>query len=166
MRLAIEARAEGQSYAGIYYLLDDELPAAAGTYPIKVQFSTTAQNGVGAFTASEFQNVQQGTSPFVTTVAAPVTTDCSAQPSRGVALNFTQTGSFGYAVIAARAGTTAMATPGVLVETMNLVQNQPTPLMGLAGYAGPINGNTTLSWTVANCSNTAGAGVVLKRVGD
>jgi len=167
MHLAIEAKStEGQSYAGIYYLLDGELPVLAGTYPVKVQFSTSAQNGVGAFTASEFQNVQQTATPFVTSVAAPSDVDCLIQATRGVALNFNQAGSFGYVVIAARAGTGAMATPGTVAETMNLIQSQPSPLAGLAGYTGPIGGNSTPSWNVSNCPNTAGAGVVLKRVGD
>ncbi len=167
MHSAIEVNATEavSSSAGIFYLLDDELPALAGTYPVKVQFSSNPDNGSGAFTAIEFQNVQQ-TGPFVTTSSSPLTTDCSSQASRGVALNFNQAGSFGYAVIAARGASSAMATPGTLVETMNLLQSQPAPVMGLAGYAGPINGNTTLSWNVTNCANTAGVGVVLKRVGD
>jgi len=167
MHPAVEARsAEAQSYAGIFYLLDDELPATPGSYQVKVQFSTSAQNGAGAFTVTEFQNVQQGSTSFVTTVAAPSDANCNVQANRAVALNFNQAGSFGYAVIAARAGTNAMPTPGVLVETMNQTQNQPLPLAGLAGYAGPLAGATTLSWNVQNCSNTANAGVVLKRVGD
>ncbi len=167
MHSAIEVNSnERQSYAGIFYLLDDELPPMPGTYPVKVQFSSSPLNGSGAFTAIEFQNVRQTASPFVTTTAAPSDANCSTQMSRAVPLTFTQAGSFGYAVIAARAGTNAMATPGLLVETMNLTQNQPAPLAALAGYAGPINGNTTLSWNVSNCSNTAGVGVVLKRVGD
>jgi hypothetical protein len=167
MHAAIEAKAnEGQSYAGIFYLLDSELPATPGTYQVKVQFSTGTESGAGALSVTEFQNVQQTPTPFVTTVASPSDTNCNVQANRAVALNFNQAGSFGYGVIAARAGTNAMPTPGVLVQTMNETQNQPLPLAGLAGYAGPINGATTLSWNVSNCSNTANAGVVLKRVGD
>ncbi|MEI9938803.1 MAG: hypothetical protein WDO69_16410 [Pseudomonadota bacterium] len=169
MHVAVEAKStEAQSYAGIYYLLDNELPTLAGTYSVKVQFSTTAQNGVGAFTASEFQNVQQTPSPFVTTVSAPSDADCSTTPTRGVTLNFSQAGSFAYAAIALRqsTGTSPTATPGTVVETSNQTQSQPSPLSGVAGYGGPINGNSTLSWNVSNCSNTAGVGVVLKRVGD
>jgi len=168
MHSAIEVNSSmSQSYAGIFYLLDDELPATPGTYPVLVQFSTGNGNGTGAFTVTEFQNVQQ-TGPFVTTTANPSSdVNCSANPpSRAVALTFTQAGSFGYTVIGARAATIATATPGAVVETMNLLQNQPTPLRGVAGYAGPINGNSTLSWSVASCSNAAGVGVVLKRVGD
>jgi hypothetical protein len=168
MHSAIEAKAnEAQAaYAGIFYLLDSELPVSAGTYPVKVQFSTSPQNGAGAFTVSEFQNVQQTPSPFVTTIAAPSDVNCTTTPTRGVTLSFTQAGSFGYAVIGARGGTTPMITPGAVVETMNLLQSQPLPLLGLAGYVGPINGAATISWNVGNCSNTAGVGVVLKRLGD
>jgi len=168
MHPAIEANTnEAGSYAGIFYLLDSELPANAGSYPVKVQFSPGAQNGAGAFTVSEFQNVQQtGSPPFVTTVASPSDTNCGSPSTRGVLLNFNQAGSFGYVVMAARSGTGAMATPGTVVETMNLIQAQPFPLAGLAGYVGPINGTSTPSWTISNCPNSAGVGVVLKRVGD
>ncbi|HEY3256355.1 MAG TPA: hypothetical protein VGJ91_20490 [Polyangiaceae bacterium] len=168
MHSAVEVSSGGASYAGIFYLLDNELPPTPGSYQVKVQFSSGNNNGTGAFTATELQNVQQPTGNFVTTTAnASADTNCSANPAtRGVTLTFTQPGSFGYAVIAARAATTAMATPGALVETMNLLQNQPTPLTGVAGYAGPINGTSTLSWKVATCSSAAGVGVVLKRVGD
>ena len=168
MHPAIEVNTNEQgSYAGIFYLLDSELPANAGSYPVKVQFSFSAQNGSGAFTVSEFQNVQQtGSPPFVTTVASPSDANCGNPSARGVTLSFSQPGSFGYAVIAARAGTGAMASPGTVVETMNLIQNQPFPLAGLAGYVGPINGTSTPSWTVSNCPNSAAVGVVMKRVGD
>jgi hypothetical protein len=168
MHSAVEVNSSlSQSYAGIFYLLDSELPATPGPYPVKVQFSSGTASGTGAFTVTEFQNVQQ-TGPFVSTTANPSSdTNCSVNPAtRGVALTFSQPGSFGYVVIGARAATTATATPGTVVETMNLLENQPSPLRGLAGYAGPINGNSTLSWTVSPCSNTAGVGVVLKRVGD
>ena len=154
------------AYAGIFYLLDSELPVNAGTNQVKVQYSNGMQNGTGAFTVSEFQNVQQTPSPFVTTVSAPSDTNCSATPARGVALNFNQAGSFGYVLIAARAGATATVTPGTVSETMNQLQSQPLPLMGLAGYVGPIAGNSTPSWNVTNCANSAGVGVVLKRLGD
>jgi len=169
MHAAIEVDSnEKQSYAGIFYLLDSELPTDPGSYPVKVQFTNdiNKSNGTGAFTVTEFQNVQQTAGTFVTTVASPSDVDCSVQATRSVALSFTQAGSFGYALIAARAGMNAVAMPGAFVETMNVLQNQPYPLAGLAGYAGPINASTTLSWNVANCSNTAGVGVALKRVGD
>jgi len=154
------------SYAGIFYLLDSELPPTGGSYQVKVQFYTGTQNGTGAFSVSEFQNVQQTPSPFVTTVASPSDTNCGNPSTRSVALNFTQAGSFGYVAMGARQGTSATPVPGTVTETMNLYLNQPAPLAGLAGYAGPINGNSTLSWTMSNCANSAGVGVVLKRVGD
>jgi len=166
MHAAVEIDSgEKQSYAGIFYLLDSELPNNAGTYQVKVQFTSNASNGSGAFSVTEFENVQQS-SPFVTTVTSRSDVDCSVQPLRSVALAFNQAGSFGYAVIAARSGTGVTPTPGVLVPTMNQTQSQPYPIAGVAGYAGPINGNTTLSWNIGNCPNSAGVGVVLKRVGD
>ena len=94
MHPAIEVNTNEQgSYAGIFYLLDSELPANAGSYPVKVQFSFSAQNGSGAFTVSEFQNVQQtGSPPFVTTVASPSDTNCGNPSTRGVTLSFSQAG--------------------------------------------------------------------------
>ncbi len=78
MHAAIETKTNEAtgSYAGIFYLLDSELPASGGSYPVKVQFYTGTQNGTGAFTVSEFQNVQQTPSAFVTTVASPSDTNC------------------------------------------------------------------------------------------
>jgi hypothetical protein len=168
MHAAIETKTNEMpgSYAGIFYLLDSELPPTGGSYQVKVEFSTSLQNGTGAFAVSEFQNVQQSPSPFVTTVAQPSDTNCGNPSVRSMSLNFSQAGSYGYVLMGLRQGTGATAVPGTVTETMNLYQNQPSPLGALAGYKGPIDGNSTLSWNVANCPNHAGVGVVLKRVGD
>ncbi|HYP99386.1 MAG TPA: hypothetical protein VER96_12015 [Polyangiaceae bacterium] len=168
MHAAVETKTNEMpgSYAGIFYLLDSELPATGGTYQVKVQFSNSLQNGTGGFTVSEFQNVQQTPSPFVTTTAQSSDANCGTPSTRSVAFTFSQAGSFAYAVIGARQGTSATAVPGTVTETMNLYQNQPSPLAALAGYKGPIDSNSTLSWSMSNCPNNAGAGVVLKRLGD
>lgn len=168
MHSAVETKTNEATgtYAGIFYLLDSELPANAGTYQVKVQYSSATLNGTGAFTVSEFKNVQQAPSPFVTTVTQPSDANCGAPSMRSVAFTFAQPGSFGYAVIGARQGTGAAAVPGTVTETMNVYQNQPSPLAGLAGYKGPIDSNSTLSWNMSNCPNSANVGVVLKRVGD
>lgn len=168
MHSAIETKTSETpgSYAGIFYLLDSELPATAGSKQVKVQFSSSTQNGTGAFTVSEFINVQQTPSPFVTTTAQPSDTNCGSPSNRSVALTFSQPGSFGYVVIGMRQGTGVTAVPGTVTETMNLNQAQPSPLTALAGYKGPIDTNSTLSWSASNCPNSAGVGVVLKRVGD
>jgi len=168
MHAAVETKTTETTgtYAGIFYLLDSELQATGGTYAVKVQFFNGTTNGTGAFSVSEFKNVQQAPAPFVTTTAQPSDTNCSNPSTRSVALSFSQAGSFGYVVMGGRQGTNALAVPGTVTETMNLVRNQPAPLAALAGYAGPINGNSTLSWTMSNCANTAAVGVVLKRVGD
>ncbi|HEX2670555.1 MAG TPA: hypothetical protein VHM25_06780, partial [Polyangiaceae bacterium] len=168
MHPAIETKTNEMpgSYAGIFYLLDSELPATGGSYQVKVQFSSGLQNGTGAFTVSEFQNVQQSPSPFVTTTAQPSDTNCGNPAPRSMSLTFSQPGSFGYVVMGLRQGTGATAVPGTVTETMNLYQQQPSPLGALAGYKGPIDTNSSLTWNVANCPNSAGVGVVLKRVGD
>jgi len=173
MHLAVEAKTTGTpaSYVAIYYLQDDELPLNAGSNTVTVQLSDSGQNGSGAFTVSEFQNVRQTPGaptpfPFVITSGSPNGASCGNPSVRSVALNFSQAGSFGYAVLGARQGSSATAVAGTVTETMNLLQPEPGPMMGLAGYVGPINGNSTLSWNVSNCSNSAGVGVVLKRIGD
>jgi hypothetical protein len=171
MHLAVEAKTSESpgSYAAIYYLLDDELPANAGTYTVTVQLSPSNQSGGGSFVVSEFQNVRQTPTtpnPFVTTATSANDANCGSPTVRSIALNFSQAGSFGYAVIGARQGSNPMVVAGTVTETMNRQQPEPGPMSALAGYVGPINGNSTPSWNVSGCSNSAAVGVVLKRVGD
>jgi len=169
MHAAIEKRTNETpgSYAGIFYLLDNELPTNAGSKEVKVQFYDMTTNGTGAFTVSEFQNVQQSPSPFaVSPVNQSTDADCGNPSTRSVALSFTQAGSFGYAVMGLRQGTGAMPVPGTVTQTQNSFIQQPSPLGAVAGYKGPIDSSATLSWSVANCPNNAGVGAVLKRVGD
>ena len=166
MTLAVQTQtAEGHSYAGIFYLLDSALPANAGSYPVSVTFRNDMYAGVGAFNVLELKNVAQ-TGSLVTNAVNPLDADCSSQGDRSVTLSFAQAGSFGYAVTAARMGSNATPNPGVLLQTMNLNPTNPWSLVGVAGYAGPISGNTTLTWNIANCWNSASAAVALKRVGN
>ncbi len=165
MTLAVQAQSmESHSYAGIFYLLDSALPTAGGSYPVTVSFNTNAFDGSGAFNVIELKNVAQ-TNPLVTTAVSPLDTDCNVQADRSITLSFTQAGSFGYAVIGARSGTNPTPNPGVLVQTMSAVLTSPTPLVGVAGYAGPLNASTTLTWNIANCWNSAAVAIALKRLG-
>ena len=167
MTLALQSQtSEMHSYAGIFYLLDAALPDAAGTYPVSVTFTSSLFDGTGMFNVIELKNVAQvGT--IVSSAATPVDTDCAVQGDRTVSLSLAQAGSFGYAVMAARTGTNATPNGGVVVQTMNLTQgNNPTPLVGAAGYALPINGNTSFTWNVLNCWNSTSVAIALKRVGN
>jgi len=171
MHQAVEAKTGETpgSYAAIYYLLDDELPANPGAYSVTVQLSAGTQSGGGSFTVSEFQNVKQtptSPNPFVTTASSFSDTNCGSPSVRSVALTNTQAGSFGYVALGARQGSSPAVVAGSVTETMKLQQPEPGPMSALAGYIGPISGNATPSWNVSGCANSAGAGVVLKRVGD
>ena len=91
-------------------------------------------------------------------------TGCSASATRTATVNFTQTGSLVYGVLGARGGTSGTLNSGIgLVETWNQVQASPDKMIGLAAYA-PDNDSRTISWTVANCYNSATAIVAVKRL--
>ena len=121
----------------------------------------------GAFDVVEFKNVQQsGTGPFVTTASNGDNTDCSAEGDRSAVLNFTQAGSWGYAITGARNGDTPAPNPGFLVQTMSYALTNPTSLIAVAGYGGPFSGPATFTWNIQNCWNSASVAVALKRVGD
>ena len=158
---------EGHSYAGVFYMLDAQLPALPGSYPVSVQYYGSALEGAGAFDVVEFKNAQQG-APLAT-ATQQLNNDCAevGQNERSVNLVFSAAGSFGYSVTAARNGSNASpdAPPG-LNATMNLVQATAWPIAGMAGYVGPISSNTTFSWSVANCWNSATVAVALHRLGN
>ena len=164
MNVALQAQT-AHSYAGIFYLLDSALPATAGNYPVTVTFTTDKYAGVGAVDVIELKNVQQ-TAAIVTTANNALADACGTTADRSVTLAFTQPGSFGYAVTGARTGSSATPNPGMLVQTMHQLPMNPWPMAGVAGYAGPINGTTTLTWNIADCWNSASVAVALKRVGD
>jgi hypothetical protein len=156
---------ENNSFAEIFYLMDAALPAAGGTYPVTVTFTTNMFTGVGAFDIVEFKNVQQ-VNPFVTTVGNGDNTDCSGKGDRSALLSYAQAGTWSYAITGARTGDTAVANPGFLVQSMPPQYLSATPFAAMAGYGGPSNGPATLTWNVQNCWNSASVGVALKRVGD
>ena len=107
-----------QGWAGIYYLLDSGLPATAGSYAVTASFASTYVWGSGIFDVVELKNVHQ-TNPFV--VTAPVDTlDCNGMP-RLLNVNFSQVGSFVYAILAARNGDVGATntSPVGFVQTLN-----------------------------------------------
>jgi len=108
----------------------------------------------------------QQVGPFVTTVSNGDNTDCGVQSDRTAALTFAQAGTWGYAVIGARTGDTPVPNPGFLVQTMTQSLTNPTPFVAVAGYGGPLSSNSSFTWSIQNCWNSAGVAVALKRVGD
>lgn len=165
MTPAVQAKTnEGHSYAGIFYLLDAQLPGSPATYQVQVTFDTNMYAGLGTVDVVEFKNVAQ-TGTFVTTAQNASDTDCNTALDRGITLAQTQPGTWGYAVTGARTGSSVTPSPN-FVSTMNLAPSSPWPLAGVAGYTGPFNGNFAFSWTIMNCWNSASVAVALKRVGD
>jgi hypothetical protein len=157
----VQSSTENQSWAGVYYMLDAQLPMIPGSYPVAVTFSNLLEWGDGIFDVVELKNVHQ-TSTFVTTVPVDITLDCPLV--RTIAVNFSMTGSFVYGITSARNGTgAANAGPAGFVQTLNAQTSSPAILAGMAGYVGPVDTNQTLSWNVAGCWNSAGAGVALHR---
>jgi hypothetical protein len=157
----VQSSSENQSWGGIYYMLDAQLPMIPGSYPVAVTFSNLLEWGDGIFDVVELKNVHQ-TSTFVTTVPVDITLDCPLV--RTIAVNFMQVGSFVYGITSARNGTgAANAGPAGFVQTLNAQTSNPAVLAGMAGFVGPVDSNQTLSWNVSGCWNSAGAGVALHR---
>jgi hypothetical protein len=164
MKLAVQQQdAAKQSYAAVYYILDAALPDTVGAYDVVATYTTPGfrWGHVGA-DLIELKNTMQ-VAPIATGSTAG-DTGCSASATRTATVNFTQTGSLVYGVLGARGGTSGTLNSGIgLVETWNQVQASPDRMIGLAAYA-PDNDSRTISWTVANCYNSATAIVAVKRL--
>ena len=104
------------------------------------------------------------TNPFV--VTAPVDTlDCNGMP-RSLNVNFSQVGSFVYAILAARNGDVGATntSPVGFVQTLNARATDPAVLAGMAGYVGPVSSNQLFAWNVESCWNSAAVGVAIHRM--
>jgi hypothetical protein len=90
--------------------------------------------------------------------------NCGGAQARAVSVTFSQTGSFAYGVMSARAGTSASLTTLGIVETW--AQHQPTPAdhTGNAAYVNDVDSTRTFTWDIPNCYNTAGVAVAVKRL--
>ncbi|KYF77810.1 hypothetical protein BE11_40005 [Sorangium cellulosum] len=158
---------ESNAAAHIYYLLDSQLPAAAGNQPVVVQMANSNTWGVYFANVVELKGVHQAT-PFASTTTTGIhtnATDCGATAIRGVSTNFSASGSFVYTVMAARnANASPTISPGAATSLMNRRLTDPTTMVALAGYL-VANSNTTISWTMGGCWSTAGVGVAVRRAG-
>jgi hypothetical protein len=153
-----------QSYAGIYYLLDANLPNNTGStsYPVKVQFEPFNQWGHGGIDIVELKNTMQ-TAPLAS--GGSQAGNCSGSLSRSVSVTFSQTGSFAYGVLSARAGTSLTLTTPSITQTWNQkVTANPADFAAGAAYAWPVDSSRTFSWDVPTCYNSASAAVVIKRL--
>jgi hypothetical protein len=156
-----------QSYAGIYYILDADLPnnGNAASFPVKVQFAALNQWGHGGIDVVELKNAMQ-VAPIATGSAAG--SNCSVTQSRAVSVTFSQTGSFAYGVMSARAAPSAsLTTPSVepsVVETWDQHQTTPADHTGNAAYANKVDSTRTFTWDIPACYNSAGVAVAIKRL--
>ncbi len=150
------------SYAGIYYLLDSALPDSPSTNQVIASFGPAFTWGHAGLDVMELKNTMQ-VGP-IATGGTPGDANCNGTASRSVSVTFSQTGSLVYGVMSARgaSGATLSSASG-LVETWNQLQSNPDKLVGAAAYV-PDNDSRTITWSVANCYNSAGAIAAIKRL--
>ena len=150
------------SFATVFYLLDAQLPDPGGTKQVVVTYGPAFMWGHGAAHVVELRNTMQ---------VAPIATggqgnggNCGSSASRAGGISFSQTGSYVYGFLAARGANNASFSASGSQASL-FVQNQPTPDNLTAAAASVIsNGNTTMTWTVNNCYNTAIGMVAVKRL--
>lgn len=150
------------SLATIFYLLDSQLPDTTGSKQVIVNFGPTFMWGHGGMNVVELKNTMQ---------VAPIATggqgdgnNCGSSASRAGSISFSQTGSYVYGFLAARGATNATFSASGSQSSL-FIQNQPTPdNMTAAATSVIANGNTTMTWTVNNCYNSAVGMVAVKRL--
>ncbi len=163
MRRAVQRTdVNAHSYAGIFYLLDSELPESAGTHQALVSFSGNYPWGHAAAQVVELKNTMQ---------VAPIAVgggsgdlSCSASVSRSGTVTFNQVGSLVFGVLGARGGdgATLTGTPAV-VSLWNQTVTDPAKLLSASAYVYD-NDNRTLTWNMTSCDNSAIAMVAIKRL--
>jgi hypothetical protein len=169
MTLAVSAMdGTSQSWAGVYYMLDANLPLNAGSYPVLVRFDNGQAWGHGGFDVLALKNAQQAV-PFAS--GSNFGANCGGGFSnRDVTVTFPSPGeptqydnSFVYAVLAARGAPSATLTTAGATQTWN--QHQPTPdqLLGAAARV-TASSSRSFAWTVSTCYNSAQAGVAVQRL--
>jgi hypothetical protein len=169
-----------QSRAAIYYILDANLHANAGTVSnVVATFWNGRQWGHGGLHVLEMKNGYL-LAPFATSVVATMPNgwvgtggNCGGSASRCHSVTFSTTGPSGpstyanslvFAVLAGRAATAAtMSAASGLTEVWN--QQQPTPNNHLGAAAWVIDSDTrSVSWSVSNCYNSAVALIAVQRL--
>jgi len=163
MHLAVKAQGtDADSFAGIYYLLDAELPSV-GVREVKATFGPALSWGHGGVHVMELTNVAQ-TAPFVT-AGVKGDANCSLTPSRGVSLTYSRPGSLVYGMLTARGATAATLTASAgLVESWNQAQQTPGKMVAASAYVIDDN-DRSINWTVTiDCYHSASAAVAIQRL--
>jgi hypothetical protein len=152
-----------QTYAAIYYLLDDQLPRAGSLVQVRAEFHDSAWWGFGGVDVLEAANVQQQ-APLLTGSSAGAT--CDGQADRGVNLTFDAPGSLVFGVLSVRhtqMPPLPLQAPPVTKTWSQSVSNGGDPHSGAAAWV--IDDNTrNLQWSVNGCDNSVSVGVVLERL--
>lgn len=161
----LDTATEAHSYAGIFYLLDSELPDDPTTTTPNQAVAWFGGNyswGHGAAQVVELKNTMQ-VAPIATGGGAGPTS-CSSSGSRSGTVTFSQTGSLVYGLFGARSGDVATLTGTPQnVQIWNQIVTNPAKLLSASAYA--YTGTTrTLTWNVTGCENSAIALVALKRL--
>jgi hypothetical protein len=161
---AVEIEHESrQTYAAIYYLLDEQLPAPAGTTNrARVIFSTGQWWGYGGIDVLEVVGAQQDP-PLLTNTS--VGTYCNGLAKRGVTLTFDAPGSLVYGVLSSRGAlgppTLQQAPPLNKTWSQNVYNGSVAQSAG-AGWV--IDDDTrNLEWDLEGCDTSVAAGIVLER---
>ena len=163
MLVAIEQEDAGKhSYAGIYYLLDSALPDNPSTNQVVASFGPAFTWGHAGVDVLELKNTMQ-VAP-IATGGTPGDANCGGSASRSGTVTFNQPGSLVYGVLSARGASSAtLSSSSGLVESWNQLQPTPDKMVGAAAYV-PDNDNRTITWSVANCYNSAVALAAIKRL--
>ena len=165
MKLAVQRQdATKQSYAAVYYILDAALPDTVGAYDVVATYTTPGFRwGHVGVDLIELKNTMQ-VAPIATGSTAG-NTDCGASvdPHRHRHVHADGLARLRRLGRARRHRADRSAAAIGLVETWNQVQASPDHMIGAAAYA-PDNDSRTITWTVANCYNSATAIVAVKRL--
>ncbi len=152
-----------ESWAGIYVVLDADLPAP-GIKQVRVQLTPGSGWGFAGVEVTELTGVDQNT-PIHTMDTTSTESDCGTGGLRSIGLTFSDAaGSFVYAVLGARNASTATFTDPVdFVETMNRGITSPQTFRAVAGHIGPRATGTIASWAMSGCWESAGAAIGIHR---
>jgi hypothetical protein len=158
MQLAFEQLdSNTHSYAGIYYLLDSQLPGSGNVYASFAGSFTYGHVGVNVV---ELKNAMQ-VAP-IASAGAKGDGSCGASSTRSASVTFNQTGSLVFGLMTARGATGISNTDDT--NAYAAVQATPDHMGMLSAYAYPINSTYSMSWTMTDCYNSAAAMVVFKRL--
>jgi hypothetical protein len=167
MKLAFEQLDPGaHSYAGIYYLLEANLPEAGNNKVAIASFGGAGTWGHGGLDVVELKNVMQ-VAP-IASGGSGLNTSCGAKTSRGATVNFSQAGSLVYGIIGARHAAqidltdTSTGNPNITLSAYK-IQNGPDKMGMSSAYVG-LDSSHTMTWDVYDCYNSAVALVAIKRL--